>query len=136
MLPLTLLIGIFAWNSGIDAYRIGPFNKTAVENRSGGFPKFPQSFLVNSGDNHFIHGFYLSHKNPEHLPVNHRNTCGTRSVPFNPKRSGKIIGGKSRSGFELNTYAIATTIRRINVYNIVIFLFRSCGTIRRFSVAS
>lgn len=94
MLPLALLISIFIWNNRIESYRIGNFNYTvaSADDRSGGFPKFPQSFLLVNNQNQFYHQFYFPSKNHEDISTP-QNTCGTRSVQFNPKRSGKIIGG-------------------------------------------
>lgn len=95
-----LFCGALIWTNRCDAYRIGKFNYT-VDNRSGGYQKFPQSFFTNAGQNKFIHEFYYSHKHSEPLITN-RNTCGTRSVVFNPKRSGKIIGGKFDGFYSIN----------------------------------
>lgn len=91
MISLTLLLSIFIWNGRIVvSYRIGNFSQ-ANDNRSGGFPKFPQSFLTNNGNNKLFQSFYTSQK---YNNINtDANTCGTRSVQFNPKRSAKIIGG-------------------------------------------
>lgn len=90
MLPLTLIIGLFVWSNRIESYRIGKFNYTLAseKDRSGGFPKFPQTFLFATN----LHQFYFPPKIHEIVPT-HQPTCGTRSVHFTPKRSGKIIGG-------------------------------------------
>lgn len=92
MLPITILIGVTMWSSRIDAYRIGKFNQT-TDNRSGGFPKFSQSF--SSSANKFIHEFYkFSNNNLErNRPIYNRNTCGIRTINYSPKRTGRIIGG-------------------------------------------
>lgn len=84
MLFLTLIFGLFIRNDHVIAYRIDSFNQT--DNRSGGYPKFPHSFLLENTDNRFVHEFYQSQRQSS-------NMCGTRSVTFNPKRFGKIIGG-------------------------------------------
>lgn len=80
------------WSSRVDAYRIGRFNQT-TDNRSGGFPKFAQSF--SSTANKFIHELYkFSNNNLErNRPIYNRNTCGIRSINYSPKRTGRIIGG-------------------------------------------
>lgn len=93
MLPLTLLIGVSMWGSRIDAYRIGKFNQT-TDNRSGGYPKFAQSF--SSSANKFIHEFYkFSNNNLErNRPIYSRNACGIRTINYSPKRTGRIIGGR------------------------------------------
>lgn len=89
MLLFTLLLSIFIWNGRVVvSYRIGNFSQFN-DNRSGGFPKFPQSFLTNNGDNKLFQSFYSSQKYNDF----ETNACGTRSVHFNPKRSPKIIGG-------------------------------------------
>lgn len=87
MLSLTLLIGMFIWS--------GRAISTAND-RSGGYPKFPQSFFV--GGNQLIHGFYITPNQKVHQQVD-ENACGTRSVHFNPKRFAKIIGGNSIDTF-------------------------------------
>lgn len=84
MLSLTLLFGMIILKDGVISYRFGTQNGT--NNRSGGYPKFPQSFLITNAENKFVNDFYYSNKQTT-------NMCGTRSINFNPKRFGKIIGG-------------------------------------------
>lgn len=85
-------------NNCVEAFFIGnftPINKYVLNDiRSGGFPKFPPSMLtqnLNTGNKHF-YGQFLSAHNAENIQAE-MNSCGTRSVNFNPKRNGKIIGG-------------------------------------------
>ncbi|XP_031629228.1 serine protease 30-like [Contarinia nasturtii] len=81
MFLFTLLMNVFIFDR-VASYRIGSFNQTYV-NRRGGYQKFPQAILSSNG----VNIFYAAQK--------YTNTCGTRSINFNPKRTAKIIGGQS-----------------------------------------
>lgn len=61
--------------------------------RSGGFPKFPQSFSAAYDNKFYSLSFVNRPSNHENIYNSLTNMCGTRSIPFNPKRYGKIIGG-------------------------------------------
>lgn len=62
--------------------------------RSGGFPKFPQSIATTYDNKFYSVAFVNRPKNQESLGTG-ADACGTRSIKFNPKRYGKIIGGHS-----------------------------------------
>lgn len=63
-----------------------------TDSRSGGFPKFPQSFGTTYDNKLYSIAFMNQPHNHENL-YSLTNTCGTRTIKFNPKRYGKIIGG-------------------------------------------
>lgn len=103
-LLLIILNGLFA--SCVESLHIGNFSTvgqkrfTQNDDRSGGFPKFPQGFITSgdfvggisgSIDNKFYYPFFITQKNQESKTG--LNSCGTRSIKFTPKRNGKIIGG-------------------------------------------
>lgn len=95
---LKYCTSIWWHNNCVKAFYIGNFtaiNKYVLNDiRSGGFPKFPPTMLtqnLNTGNKH-SYGQLLSIHNVENIQTE-MNSCGTRSVSFNPKRNGKIIGG-------------------------------------------
>lgn len=102
MKSFVLMFSMFVWHNRIDTLEIRNFTsitKYPSNNiRSGGYPKFPSTIHTftsssNTGvGNKYYHGFYFPQKRPDFYPIN-RNTCGTRTVDFNPKRHPKIIGG-------------------------------------------
>lgn len=65
------------------------FNTPKGNIRSGGFPKFPGNYDVDvSNSNGETRNTTLNVKKSTDLLE-----CGTRTIQFYPKRSGKIIGG-------------------------------------------
>lgn len=94
MFSVTLLMGLIY---GVGSYRIGSFN------RSGIYEKFPQSILFNNNNFYNVQKYTIQ---------TNFNTCGTRSVHFNPKRAAKIIGGKN--WFILHTFYDSIT-KRVSV---------------------
>lgn len=98
LFALIIINSLSIWSSCVDAFHIGNFTTThkyiANDIRSGGYPKFPQSMITHNAysGNKFYHAYFLQQNNPEKLSS---TGCGTRSVHFNPKRNGKIIGGNT-----------------------------------------
>lgn len=111
---LSLLSILFTWIHYGDAFHIRNYTAQSqfIQNdiRSGGFPKFPQSFITSvdtmSDTNKFYyHPFFVGQPNPDTQSID-LNACGTRSIKFTPRqpptstsrvRHSKIVGGNIAS---------------------------------------